>query len=181
MPADLSPETLDLLALNLIPSLGPRLTAALLRHFGAAGAVRRATATQLRQVSQIGPTLSEKFAAALAEVDVNSEAELIAEHRVHLLALGAPDYPANLTQITDPPHLLYVRGTLTPADNRAVAIVGSRGCTGYGRRITERLATDLVHAGYCVVSGLARAIGLHTTNSSRRWIVPRSIMLFCRV
>ena len=44
MPDDLSPELLDQLALNLIPSLGPRLTAALLRHFGSAGAVRRATA-----------------------------------------------------------------------------------------------------------------------------------------
>ncbi len=53
-----SPELRDLLALNLVPNLGPRLTAALLRHFGSAGAVRRATATQLRQVPLIGPKLS---------------------------------------------------------------------------------------------------------------------------
>jgi DNA processing protein len=58
MPDDLSPDQLDLLALNLIPNLGPRLTAALLKHFGSAGAVRRATAERLRQVHLIGDKLS---------------------------------------------------------------------------------------------------------------------------
>ena len=61
MPARLSPELCDLLALSLVPGLGPRLTAALLRHFGSAGAVRRAAAGQLRQVPQIGAKLSEDF------------------------------------------------------------------------------------------------------------------------
>ena len=50
MPESLSPELRDLLALRLVPGLGPRLTAALLRHFGSAAAVRRAAAAQLRQV-----------------------------------------------------------------------------------------------------------------------------------
>lgn len=151
-----SPELRDLLALNLVPNLGPRLTAALLRHFGSAGAVRRATGTQLRQVPLIGPKLSEQFAAALASVEVERECESIARHGVRLVALGTPEYPPALAEIPGPPHLLYVRGTLTPADSRAVAVVGSRGCTGYGRRVTERLTTGLVQARYTVVSGLAR-------------------------
>src|SRR2546421_3727754 len=45
-----------------------------------------------------------------------------------------------------PPHLLYVKGTLAPGDERAVAIVGSRSCTSYGRRVAERLAHDLARA-----------------------------------
>src|SRR5438270_7870072 len=118
MPDDLSPELLDQLALNLIPSLGPRLTAALLQHFGSAGAVRRASAAQLRQVPLIGPILSEQFAAALAALSVDRECELIESHGVRLVALGTAEYPAALAQIPDPPHLLYVRGTLIPADNR---------------------------------------------------------------
>jgi DNA processing protein len=158
MPADLSPEVVDLLALNLVPNLGPRLTAALLRHFGSAGAVRRASATALRQVPHVGSKLSEQFAAALAAVDVGPECDLLVKHGVRLLALGSDEYPPSLASISDPPHLLYVRGTTTAGDQRAVAVVGSRGCTGYGRRVTERITADLVAAGYTIVSGLARGI-----------------------
>src|SRR5947199_5971712 len=137
MSEPLAPELRDLLALRLVPGLGPRLTAALLKHFGSAAAVRKAGAPQLRQVPQIGAKLSHDFAEALAAVDIERECALIAEHGVQLIPLGSPEYPPGLAEIADPPPLLFVRGTLTPADHRAVAIVGSRGCTSYGRRITE--------------------------------------------
>src|SRR5947209_18644300 len=109
MPADLSPELLDLLALNLVPNLGPRLTEALLAHFGSAGGVRGASASRLRQVPLIGPKLSEEFAAALAAVDVERESELIARHGVRLVAKGTLEYLARLALIPSPPHVLYVR------------------------------------------------------------------------
>jgi DNA processing protein len=74
------------------------------------------------------------------------------------LALGTAEYPALLQELPDPPHLLYVRGRLEARDGRAVALVGSRHCTGYGRRVTELLARGLAQRGYTVVSGLARGI-----------------------
>ena len=114
MPAELSPESRDLLALNLIPNLGPRLTAALLDRFGSAGAIRGASAAQLRQVPLIGPNLSEQFAAALATVSTDRECELIEQHGIHLVALGSAEYPANLALIPNPPHLLYVRRNVDP-------------------------------------------------------------------
>jgi DNA processing protein len=160
MPASLSPELRDLLAMSLVPGLGPRLTAALLRHFGAAGAVRRAAADQLRQVPQIGAKLSEDFAAALAAIDVDAEIALLERHDTTVVALGDPGYPAALAQAPAPPPLLYVSGRLTGADARAIAIVGSRGCTTYGRRVTERLAAGLSRAGYTIVSGLPRGTGM---------------------
>ena len=63
------------------------------------------------------------------------------------LVLGNPDYPASLATIPDPPHLLYMRGTLEARDANAVAIVGSRHCTTYGQRVAERLAGGLARAG----------------------------------
>jgi DNA processing protein len=146
------------LALQLTPGLGPRLTAALFERFGTAERIRQATADQLAEVPQIGPTLARKFAESLRTADVDAEAERIESAGVRLVALGSPDYPPMLASIEDAPSLLYLRGTLTLADANAVALVGSRHCTDYGRRVATRLATGLARAGVTVVSGLARGI-----------------------
>jgi DNA processing protein len=53
---------------------------------------------------------------------------------------------------------LFVRGELTPPDERAVAIVGTRRTTQYGRQAAEQVASELAQAGVTVVSGLARGI-----------------------
>ncbi len=158
MSAAPAPETRDLLALHLLPGLGPRLTAALLERFGSAGAVLRASAAQLQEVPHIGSKLAGDLVRSMQDLDVAAELERMERHQVRLLALGGADYPASLATIPDPPHLLYVRGSLHEQDANAVAVVGSRQCTSYGRRVAERLAGDLARAGFTVVSGLARGI-----------------------
>jgi DNA processing protein len=158
MNSDLSPETHALLTLHLVPGLGPRLTAALLQRFGSAVAALGASAAQLQEVPYVGANLASELAQAVGRVNIEKELELLNRHAVRLLALGKPDYPTGLAPIPDPPHLLYVRGALLPADAKAVALVGSRSCSSYGKRVTERLATGLVRAGYTIVSGLARGI-----------------------
>jgi DNA processing protein len=148
----------DLLALHLAPGLGPCRTAALLQHFGSAARARRASSAELREVAGLGPKLAEQLARALPAADVDGELRRVERGGARLVALGTPEYPAALAQISDPPHLLYVRGTLTPADGLAVALVGSRGCSEYGRRTAARLAAGLARAGVTVVSGLARGV-----------------------
>ncbi len=147
-----------MLALSLVPGLGPRLTAALLKRFGSAEAIIKASPDQLRQVPHIGDKLAQQFAAALRSSPVEEELNQIERHGINLLALGEAEYPATLATIPDPPTLLYYRGTLTEADRRSIAIVGSRNCSAYGRRMTERIVADLVRAGFTIVSGLARGI-----------------------
>jgi DNA processing protein len=146
------------LTLHLVPGLGPRLTAALLKRFGSAQAAVQAGQHELLQVPHVGDKLAHDLHQALRDADVSGELDLIARHQVQLLILGTPEYPKALATIYDPPHLLYVKGSLIAEDTRAVAIVGSRQCTSYGRRMAERLATGLVHKGYTVISGLARGI-----------------------
>jgi len=70
----------------------------------------------------------------------------------------ADSYPRLLKEIFDPPTILYCRGTLQPRDELAIAIVGSRRCTLYGRQQAERLGRELARAGMTIVSGLARGI-----------------------
>src|SRR5262249_50129533 len=146
------------LHLHLVPGLGPRLTAALLERFGSAQAILRANFNQLQEVMFVGPKLAQGIRQSLDREDVEAEMERLAKHNVRLLVLGTSDYPAALATISDPPHLLFVRGSLDARDVNAVGIVGSRHCTGYGKRVAERLAADLARAGFTVISGLARGI-----------------------
>lgn len=158
MSGTLDPELRDLLALQLVSGLGPRLTAALLERFGSAAAVRRASPAQLSEVLHIGDKLSRDLHQALRTLDVAAEEEQLVRHGVRLLALGRADYPASLAEFADAPPLLYLRGTLEPRDANAVAIVGSRRCTAYGRRVADRLAQGLAQQGITIISGLARGI-----------------------
>ena len=68
------------------------------------------------------------------------------------------DYPYLLGQIPRPPKVLYVRGNLLPEDKRAVAVVGTRRPTEYGKRMAVELVTGLVKNKFTIVSGLARGI-----------------------
>jgi DNA processing protein len=153
-----SVEQRALLALSLVSGVGPRLTTALLEHFGSAQAAVSASAQELQEVPHIGPKLAVQFRQALDSRDVDAELERMREHEVHLLFLGERDYPPALACLPVPPRLLYVHGTILPCDQQAIALVGSRLCTAYGKKVAERLAGDLVRAGYTIVSGLARGI-----------------------
>lgn len=154
----MSDDVRDLLALRLVTGIGPRLTAALLERFGSAAAVLRASAADLMEVPHIGQRLADAVAAAATSGEIEKELERLEKHGVRLLALGTPDYPPQLVGISDLPQLLYVRGQLRTEDANAVALVGSRHCSPYGRRMAEKLAAGLARAGVVVVSGLARGI-----------------------
>jgi DNA processing protein len=148
----------DLLSLHLVPGLGPRLTAALLERFGSAGAVLCAGPEKLQNVPHIGNKLATGLHEAMQHVEVDAELARVEKSHVRLVMLGTPDYPAPLTEIHDPPHLLYVRGSFTSQDAKSIGIVGSRQCTSYGKRIAEKLSSGLARAGFTIVSGLARGI-----------------------
>jgi DNA processing protein len=151
-----SAEQRDLLLLHLVPGLGQRRTARLLERLGSARAALQASVAHLTEV------IGEKLATAIDEtrrsMALDDELRRLGQHGVRLLTLGTPEYPELLSHLSDPPHLLYIRGTLEPRDGKAVAVVGSRHCTSYGQRATEHLVAGLVGAGYTVVSGLARGV-----------------------
>lgn len=158
MSPDASDHVRDLLTLSLVPGIGPRLTAALLERFGSPAAALQATIAELSALPYIRPRLAERIQQAAQHTEAQAELERIEKHGVRLIAWGSPEYPAPLATINDPPYLLYGRGTVTAADANAVALVGSRRCTDYGKRLAARLAAGLVRAGVTVVSGLARGI-----------------------
>jgi DNA processing protein len=146
------------LRLNLIAGVGPRTQQTLLERFATAEAVFQARDAELREVEGIGPKLAAAIIAAGASHQAEAELARCRDLGVQLIFRGSPDYPRSLAEIPDPPSVLYCRGALEPRDQLAVAMVGSRRCTHYGRQMAERLAGGLARAGLTVISGLARGI-----------------------
>lgn len=150
-----------LLTLNLTGLAGSVTHRKLVAVFGDLRTALRAPKGRLDAVAGIGPA----FVKALSEVENKGLAEKELEQAERMgVAIATFDdetYPATLKNIYDPPLLLYIRGTLTPNDDLAVAMVGSRQCTPYGGRQATILSRGLAEAGVLVVSGLARGIDTH--------------------
>lgn len=156
--SDWPPELVDDVRLSLIKDIGPRLTRNLLAAFGTSGAVLRAPADQLARVDGIGPKLVKRIATAPAVDEVETELRIAQRENIRVVSRSDQSYPSPLTQIADPPPVLYVRGELLAQDELAVAMVGTRHATPYGLAEAERLAGALARAGVTVVSGLARGV-----------------------
>jgi DNA processing protein len=147
-----------LIALNLIRSLGPVRVRTLSEAMGSASAILTATEGDLRSVEGIGPKLAAMIVQERDAVDPVREERLARASDAHLVTWLDEEYPARLKGIHDPPLVLYVRGRLLPEDERALAVVGSRRCTHYGRSVADRLSFQFAQSGFTVVSGLARGI-----------------------
>lgn len=144
--------------LAMVRGVGPRLRQNLAAAIGDAEAILTSPAGRLAAVEGVGSTLAARIAAASEQIDAQAEVDRAAEHGVSILLRTDPRYPRALSEIHDPPPLLYARGALEPADQLAVAIVGTRHATRYGLACAARLAGELARAGLTVVSGLARGV-----------------------
>ncbi len=145
------------LALNRIKGIGPARFRLLLEAFGSAEAAWQADMGAW-QAAGIDARTAEAFVRQRTRISPDAERERVATLRVGVLLLKDPAYPRLLREVTLPPPVLYVRGTLSPDDEWAVAIVGTRRASTYGRDTTQRLASDLAAQRITIVSGLARGI-----------------------
>lgn len=68
------------------------------------------------------------------------------------------DYPKNLKNISHAPPVLFIRGEINEQDNKALAVIGTRQPTPYGKMVAEKFAYELAQMGITIVSGLARGI-----------------------
>ena len=155
-------ERQALLALTLTPGLGPVLTRRALETFGSALAACGASRQQWLTVPGIGMSLAQTIRqgldAVIAQQRVADELAMMEQYQAKMLVLGDSDYPRLLAHISDPPVVLYVRGEIRESDALALAIVGSRRCSAYGREQADRFATLGCGAGLCIISGGAYGV-----------------------
>ena len=142
---------------NIVRGVGPTRMRALLDYFGDVERAWNASSSELRSAGLDRRSL-ENLLAARSALDLDQELERIAAVGAQVLTWESPDYPRLLHEISAPPPVLYVKGTITEEDVWAVAIVGTRRASDYGREVTRRLAAALARSGITIVSGMARGI-----------------------
>jgi len=147
----------DLLEAMAVPGLGPVMVRRLLARFKSWQDVRSASAAELREAG-----LKRETVRAIPNPDTDTEAgeELrrAEEMGIRLVPFTSPEFPHALRVHDDAPLLLYVKGELLKRDALAIAVVGARRASLYGKMHAERMGFELAQAGFTVISGLARGI-----------------------
>ena len=149
--SDVSPQTGKLLALSMLPGIGP----ANLRKLAAVEGFSSKSIGQIAdEVASLKNALAKgNWSDALSKAE--EQAEFAARDDIRILSPLDEIYPALLAATRDDPFLLWVRGSLAPDPLKSVAIIGTRDPTAHGKQITRRITRYFVEQGWSVVSGLA--------------------------
>jgi len=142
---------------NLVKGIGAVRLQGLLDTFGNLEEAWKASPSTLRSAG-LSQKIVEHLVKVRSEVDPERILGQMLAQGIEVLTWESDNYPQRLKQIDQPPPVLYVRGSLLPEDEWAVAVIGTRRVTAYGRQITEELAAFLASNGITVVSGLARGV-----------------------
>jgi DNA processing protein len=145
------------IGLTLVKGIGAVRFQRLLDKFGDAETAWSASPDELKQAG-LGAILVERLLQVRQQVNLDRIMDQIISGRIQVLTWLDEGYPQRLREIEQPPPVLYARGDLCPEDDWAVAIVGTRRVSSYGRQVTEELASFLAANGVTVVSGLARGV-----------------------
>lgn len=146
-----------LLALHTVEGLGPIRLKKLVDHFGDPKLIWLENRKTLKELS-VPEGVIDKLEQARQEIDPDKLVAQYQQTEINWLTIFDEDYPPTLKQIYDPPVLFYFKGEIKRRDNQAIAVVGTRKVTGYGRAVTEKFTYDLATAGLTIVSGLARGV-----------------------
>ncbi len=153
-----SSELKSWLALFTVPNIGPVRYIFLVKHFGSPEKVLSASKEELAELPNIGPVIASNIKNKVLWDKVEEQLKLIQKNQVQVVTFKDENYPQNLLSIYDPPPFLFVKGEIKKVDRNAVAIVGCRLASPYGKRITERIGRELSKRGITIVSGLAWGI-----------------------
>jgi len=145
------------LGFSLVPEIGPKRLLHLLNVFGDLPSAWAAHESDLLQ-SGLEKQPMTNLLHARTRLDLDAEMEKVERAGAWLLTLEDADYPPLLKSSTDAPALLYIKGSLLPSDEQALAVVGTRKASTYGRDAAYDLSKQLARNGITIVSGLAHGI-----------------------
>ena len=146
------------IGLSSIPGIGRVTFRKLVTHFGSPERVLAASPDELRNRGGLSEKNVAKMTSFPWRVFAEQEIAKATNADVDIIIADDPTFPSRLKDTPDPPVYLYVKGSLLPEDNNAVAVVGTRKPTHYGKTITHRISYELASRGHTIVSGMARGI-----------------------
>lgn len=164
-PQNISDATLKLI---LAPGLGPVTMRKLVQAFSTHDRAVGATVNELIQIEGIGKASAKTLRRAIDQTKPEVEREFMAKADAQLIVHGDEDYPTLLEPIDKAPKALWVRGKLLKEDLLAIAIVGSRRCTVYGREQAGRFSALLGECGLTIVSGGAFGVDAESHRGALR-------------
>ena len=143
------------ICLNLL-GIGSVKLNKLLEYFGTVEKIFSSSENELKK-SGLSEKLIEKI-LNWEKIPWKKEIEKANSLGIEIITLNDKKYPTILKEISTPPLVLYCKGSFTPSDNLAIAIVGTRNPSFYGIKMAERFSYELSSLGFTIVSGLARGI-----------------------
>jgi len=154
MPADLK----YWVAISHLPGIGPQRFAKLYSYFPSLEHAWQASLLDLKQAG-LEDNIARNFLKNKADINPDQCLQKMNQEKIYVITIKDNQYPKLLKEIYSPPALLYCRGQFNHQfDNLAVAVVGTRRFTSYGRQATQKLVTDLAAQNISIVSGLALGI-----------------------
>lgn len=145
------------LGFNLVPGIGPVRLRTLIDVFGDIESAWRASPQALRE-AKLDRRALRNLLKARRTVDLAELVRKVEDAGVCVLTWESQDYPTLLSQLPDAPPVLFIKGEMLALDEWAVAMVGTRKASAYGREVAYRMGAELARNGVTVVSGLARGI-----------------------
>jgi DNA processing protein len=142
---------------NLVKGIGAVRLKGLLDFFGSLEIAWQAPVNAFQEAGLPGKVI-ENLLTVRKGVNLEQIWEKIQNQGIQVITWEDASYPHRLSEINQSPPVLYLRGEIEDADGWAVAVVGTRRITVYGRQVTEELAAYLAGRGITVVSGLARGV-----------------------
>jgi DNA processing protein len=137
-------EKLYWVGFNLVKGIGSVRLRALKGHFGKLSQAWEATPAQLHETG-LSSKIIDNIIQIRSSIDLEKYYGNITSKGISIITSEEDNYPSRLKEIDQPPPVLYLRGIIKAEDFWAVAIVGTRRVTAYGRQVTDELATYLAH------------------------------------
>jgi len=145
------------LALALTPGLGPTRGRKLAEHFENIDDVFHASLTELEALNLQAQSAQHLALGKSLDMAHEEFAKAVASG-VSIICRDDPEWPERLSEIYDPPLVLYVRGNIAALATPGIGVVGTRHPTPYGIGMAERLSADLSARGLIIISGMARGV-----------------------
>lgn len=145
-------------ALTEVSEIGPITARKLLAIYKKPEAIFNATYKELSGIRGVGANKAKNIKEYSGFKNIEKQLKVLESNGIRIVAINDKEYPESLKNTESSPIIFYAKGMMHKEDRYAIAIVGSRRYSPYGKFVAEKLSAELASMGFTIVSGMARGI-----------------------